>query len=284
MRFKFDPSRPGQGPLSVDLFEQVTVGVRVFRTKGPKPNGRLALSSCTIRTTEPFDWAALLRLFKRDVVELRDGDRIYYRWKDTPLAPEVCFYRPDDRTVVFTGELFPAEAEKWVLTHLRRATPPPAPAFTQAKDWDQSRRGLLLVALDNREGRLAKPIRGDGPPDDSLSAILSLIERVDLWALGLDDNDQIVFRGTGACPDGVASESTARAIGELLRQTLKQLETPEAKAKSRSAGQEKADRMARACLNMIRVEREGQSILVRCAGPGTLADLASLFAAGIIGL
>jgi beta-lactamase regulating signal transducer with metallopeptidase domain len=279
---KFDPTRPGQGPLNVDMFEQVTAGVRVYRTKGPAPNGRLASTTFTIRTTEAFDWAALLRLFKMNVVEVRKGERIYYRCKDTPLAPEVFFYRPDDRTVVFTGELLPAEAEKRLLERQRRETPP-APAFAQGKDWDQSLRGLLLVALDNRGGRLAKPIRGDGPPDDGISAILSLIERVDLWTLGLDDNDSIVFRGVGACPDGIASESTARAIGQLVDQALKQLETPKAEAAPRSAGQEKAYQMARTFLRTIRVEHEGQSILVRSAGPGTLADFASLVAGGDIG-
>ena len=101
--------------------------MRVARTNGPKPNGRIMLTMFTIRTTEPFDWAALLRLFKMDVVERRDGDRVYYRWKDTPLGPEVFFYRPDDRTVVYTGEAFPAEAEKRLLKHIRHETPPPAP-------------------------------------------------------------------------------------------------------------------------------------------------------------
>jgi hypothetical protein len=282
-KLKFDPTRPGQGPLNVDMFDQVTAGVRVYRTKGPAPNGRFALTTFTIRTTEAFDWVALLRLFKMNVVEVREGDHVYYRCKDTPLATEVFFYRPDDRTVVFTGELLPAEAEKRLLERLRRATPPPAPAFARGKDWDQSLRGLLLVALDNRGGRLASPIRGDGPPDDGISAVLSPIERVDLWTLGLDDNDSIVFRGVGSCPDGVASESTARAIGQLVDQALKQLETPKAEATPRSASQEKAYQMARTFLRTIRVEHEGQSILVRSAGPGTLADFASLVAGGDIG-
>jgi hypothetical protein len=140
----------------------------------------------------------------------------------------------------------------------------------------------LLVALDNRGGRLAKPVRGDGPEDEDLAAILSLYERVDLWTLGLDDDDRIAFRGVGTSPDVAAGESTTRAIGDLLDRARKELETSEAEATPRSAGQEKVYRMARAFLKNLRVEREGRSILLRSAGLGTLADFASLIAAGVI--
>ncbi len=279
---KFDPTQPGQKPLTVDLFEEVSASVRIFRTKGPEPNGRFAARMFKIRTSEPIDWVALLRLFKMNVIEARDGDRVYYRWKDTPLVPEVFFFYPDDRTVVFTGEDFPADSEKRLLKHLRRATAPSEPAFAQGKDWDRSLRGLLLVALDNRGGRLAKPIKGDGPVDAQLSAVTSPLEHTDLWALGLEDDDQIAFRGIGTCPDGGACESTVRAIEEILGVLRKDLEVPNAKTNARSAGEEKAHRMVQAFLKGMRVEREGHSVLVRSAGLGTLADFASLVAAGII--
>ncbi len=279
----FDPTQPGQKPLTVDLFEQVSASVRIFRTKGRKPNGRFAASMVTIRTTEPIDWVALLRLFKMNVIEARDGDRVYYRWKgDTPFGPEVFFFCPDDRTLVFSGEGFPADSEKRLLKQLRRPTPPPAPAFAQGKDWDQSLRGLFLVALDNRGGRLAKPIKGDGPVDAQLSAVTSPLEHTDLWALGLEDDDQIAFRGIGTCSDDGACDSTARAIKDLLDVFRKDLERPNAETKPRSAGEEKAYRMVQAFLKGMRVEREGHSVLVRSAGLGTLADFASLVAAGVI--
>jgi hypothetical protein len=277
---KFDPTQPGKKPLRVDLFEQVSASLRIYRTKGPEPNGRIATSMFTIRTTEPIDWVALLRVFKMNVIEARDGDRVYYRWKDTPLAPELFFFRPDDRTVVFTGEALPAVSEKRLLKCLRRTTAPPASA--QGRDWDRCLRGLFLVSLDNRGGRLAKAVRGDGPVDEELAAVVSLVDHADMWTLGLDDNDQIVFRGVGNCPDGGACESTARAIGGLLDLARKQLDMPSAETNPRRAGEEKAYRMAQAFLKGMRVEREGHSVLVRSAGPGTLADFASLVAAGVI--
>jgi hypothetical protein len=276
---KFDPTQPGQKPLRVDLFEEVSASVRIFRTKGPKPNEGFAASMFTVRTTEPIDWVALLRLFKMNVIEERDGDRVYYLCKgDTPLGPEVFFFCPDDRTLVFTGEAFPADSKKRLLKQLRRPSRLPALAFAQGKDWDRSLRGLFLVALDNRGGRLAKPIKGDGPVDEALSAVTSPLEHTDLWALGLEDDDQVVFRGVGTCPDGGACEATARAIGDLLDWARKELEMPNAETKPRRAREEKAYRMAQAFLKGMRVEREGHSVLVRSTGLGTLADLAPLLA------
>jgi hypothetical protein len=279
---KFDPTQPGQKPLAVDLFEQVTASVRIYRAKGPKPNGRLAVTMFTVRTTEPVDWLALCRLFRLEITELRDGDLVYYRVRDTPLAPEIFFFCPDDRTLVLTGEEIPAVAEQLLLKHLRRPTPPPAPVFAQGKDWNRFLHGLFVVALDNRGGRLEKPLRGDGPEDEDFDLMFSLVEHIDLWALGLDDDDQIVFRGVGTCPDGGASASTARAIGGLLNRARKEFDTFDAKTAPRRAGEEKAYRMARAFLKNMRVDREGHSVLVRSSGLGTIADFVSLIADGVI--
>jgi beta-lactamase regulating signal transducer with metallopeptidase domain len=279
----FDPTQPGQQAPNVDLFEQVTASVRIYRTKGPKPNGRIASTMITVRTTEPVDWVALLRLFKMKVSEVRDGDRVYYQAKDTALAPELFFFRPDDRTIVFTGEELPADSEKRLLKHRRRATPPAPPAFAQAKDWDRLLHGLLVVTLDNRGGRLAKPLRGDEPQDEYLAALTSLAENADLWALGLDGDDQMVFRGVGTCPDDTAGDLTARAIGNLLDQGRKLLESPKPETAPVPAAQKLADRMVREFLKNMQVKREGHSVLVQSGGLGTLADFASLVDSGVIG-
>ncbi len=280
---KFDPTQPGRKPPGIDLFDQVTASVRVDRTNGPKPNGRLAFTMFTIRTTEPVDWVALCGLFQIKITEVRDGPagRVYYRAKDFLLAPEAFFFCPDDRTLVCTGEELPAVAEKRLLKHLRRPTPPPAPVFAQAKDWDRFLRGLLVVALDNRGERLAKPLRGDDLEKGDFDPA-TLVDGADSWVLGLDDDDQVVFRGVGTFPDGTASESTARVIGGLLDLVGKRVAKPEADTTPRRAAQEKADRMARAFWKNMQVNREGRSILVQSAGLGTLAEFAALVAAGVV--
>src|SRR5262249_45255126 len=73
---KFDPTRAGQRPPNIDLFEQVSATFRVYRSNGPEPNSRLTATMFTVRTTEPIDWVAVLRLFKMNVTEAHDGERV----------------------------------------------------------------------------------------------------------------------------------------------------------------------------------------------------------------
>jgi hypothetical protein len=226
-----------------------------------------------VRTTEPVDWVTLFRVFKQDPIEARDGDRVYYKLKSPMLGPDGAFFCPSDRTLVF-GE------EKRLLQLLRRAPPAPAPVFAQGKDWDRFLRGLLVVAFDNRGGRLSKAIKDDDPEPEDFD-LAPMLEHADLWALGLDNDDQIMFRGVGSCRDGDASESTARAISSFLDRARKHFETTEPETRPCRTGEEKAFRMAQEFVKNMRVERAGESVLVRSAGLGTLADFAALVAAGV---
>ncbi len=60
------------------------------------------------------------------------------------------------------------------------------------------------------------------------------------------------------------------------------MDKPDIGTKPRRAAEAKADRMGRAFLNNLTAKREGASVLVRCTGLGTVADLASLVAAGVV--
>jgi hypothetical protein len=271
---KFDPTKPGQMPPRIEMFEEVTTKIRCWRTGEKKPNGQVGFGDVfTFRTTEPVDWVTLLRAFEQDPIEVRDGDRVYYKLKNPMFGPDGSFFCPDDRTLVFAGE-------KRLLKLLRGATPPPAPVFAQGKDWDRFLRGLLVVALDNRGGRLTKAIEDVESEDEDFDPA-PMLEHADLWVFGLDNDDEIVFRGVGTCPDDDASESTARAIRCILDRARKEVDMPGPKTSPGGAGEEKAYRMAREFFKKMRVEREGRSVLVRSAGLGTLADFGSLVAAGI---
>jgi hypothetical protein len=226
----------------------------------------------SVRTTEPVDWVALLRAFKQDPVEVRDGDRAYYKVKNPMFGPEDgCFFCPDDRTLVFT-------TEKRLLQILNREAPS-SPVFAKGKDWDRLLHGLLVVAFDNRDGRLAKFLENDEFDDVDFTP---LFEHTELWAFGLDDDDAIVFRAVATCPDAAGSESTSRAAEALLGAARKEFEDPGPGKPPRRDGEEKARRMALEFFKKMRVEREGRSVLLRSAGLGTLADFASLVAAGVI--
>ena len=55
---------------------------------------------------------------------------------------------------------------------------PPLPAFLRGPDWERACRGLLAVAVNNRDGAFAKPI-DLGRPEDAV--VLSFFKGVDHW-------------------------------------------------------------------------------------------------------
>ncbi len=287
--FGFDPSKPGQGPLRIEMFEQVATMATFSRTGGKKPDGRFSFGDVlSARTTEPIDWWWLFRTFKQEPTEVREGHHVYYKVQIPALGPDSCFYFPDDRTIVFASE-------KRLLKLLRRPTPAPAPVFAGAKDWDRFLHGLLMVACNNQDGGLANVLKatqleeGEEPDFD----VAALFERADQWIFGLDIEDTIQFRGVATCPDEVVSEVTARAtenefarvgkeIDTALNPANQEIATPKSeKPPPRTEEQKLIMRMARAFFKKLHVEREGCSVLVRSSGIGTFAELASLIASQV---
>ena len=273
--FGFDPTRPGLQPLRLEMFEQVVGHLSLTRSGPKKGQGRVMFGDVvTARTTEPVDWLALLRAFKRDPVEVRDGDRVYYKLKDPLLGPEECgLYFPDDRTVVFA-------AEKQLLPLIRRETKAPSLAFANGKDWDRLLHGLAVVALDNRDGQLKKAFTTDDPDDDDVTA---LFDHSELWTFGLGQSDEIDFTAVAKCLDAAASQSTARATETLLAAVRKGLADAGPSKTPPSKGEQEihqlADRLAVAFLKNARVDRDGRSVILRSAGIGTILELAKLYAA-----
>jgi hypothetical protein len=269
--FGFDPAKPGQGPPRVEMFEEVLTLVSIWRAGGKKPDEGLALGVCSVRTTEPVDWVTLFRAFKGDPTEIRDGDRVYYKVRNPMFGKDACFFCPDDRTLVLAPE-------KRMLQILNREAPSP-PAFAKGKDWDRFLRGLLVVAFDNRDGRLANVLKSDEP--DKIG-VTPPFERAALWTFGLDDDNEIAFRAVATCPDSVASESIARATEALLDAARKDLENLGPGKPPERNEEEWAYQMAKQFLGKTRVEREGRSVFVRSSGLGTITDFASRVAAGVI--
>jgi hypothetical protein len=225
----------------------------------------------SVRTTEPVDWVTLFRALKLDPSEMRAGDRVYYKVNNRTYGPDGCFFCPDDRTLVFARE-------KWMLQILNRKAPA-APVFAKGKDWERFRRGLGVVAFDNRDGWLTKFVADEDDPH-AIEAT-RVFEHTDLWTFGLDNDDEIGFRAVATCADAVVSESVARGAETLLGAVREEFENPEPGTSPRRDGEEKAWQMAMDFLKKMRVERDGDSVLVRSAGLGTLADLAALVAAGV---
>ncbi|WP_406698347.1 M56 family metallopeptidase [Singulisphaera sp. Ch08] len=271
--FGFDPTKPGQGPLRVEMFEQVMGVLRLTRAREEKPHWRISIGEgegISARTTEPIDWVGLCRAFRLELTEAHEGNRIYYRVKTPVMGPDGCIYCPDDRTVVFTSE-------KRLLSLLRRTTPVPL-VFAQGSGWDRSLRGLFVAAIDSRDGLLRRAAL-DADVSDNLDAP-NLFKDGGLLTFSLDDSDAIVFGGVATLGDPGATESTARALPTFLKALRGSASQPIPAEASPHKSHEKVVQMYVRLLENCRVERDGQSVIFRSSGLGTLADFASLVAAG----
>ncbi|SIO34877.1 Signal transducer regulating beta-lactamase production, contains metallopeptidase domain [Singulisphaera sp. GP187] len=266
--FGFDPAKPGQGPLRVEMFEEVMGLVQITRYRDEKPRWRFTLGDVlSARTTQPVDWMGLCRTFQQVLTEVHEGSRVYYRVKIPALGPDGCLYFPDDRTIVFAGE-------KRMLQLLRRQTSA-SPVFAQGKGWDRSLRGLFVAAFDSRDG-LLRTASLDDPDHPEVS---NLFKDGGLLTFSLDNSDEIRFGGVATLGDTAASESTARAIPTFLKSLRERAGDPGAVA-STDKSEERARRMFLDLVTNCRVERDGQSVVLRTSGLGTIADFAALVAAG----
>ena len=111
-----------------------------------------------------------------------------------------CVYLPDDRTIVFDQE---ASIQK-----LLNEENPLAPAYVADMETDRFSRGIIAIAINNRNREFANNY-DLGLPDDALA--LSLFNGVDRWTLGVEDDDAVVLHAIAACHDG-GSVETMRAL------------------------------------------------------------------------
>lgn len=272
-KLKVDTSRPGFRKLGFEDIEWVTCGIRFGRSKNDEGDDlhSIILEGLTVHTAAPFDWLALLRQWRFDFAEVREGGRVYYKitgpWQEI-LGRNPCVYLIDDRTAVF-------DREKPIRTLLGRETPP-LPAYLRGPDWDRVSRGLLAVAISNQDGAFAKQY-DLGRADDAV--VLSLFEGVDHWTLGVDDADSIALHAAAACRSGEAREAITRVIDSLLKLGRAQIEHPDPEALAVGAHEQRIHGMAKGLLASLRVRRTDRSVELGAEGFGTLADFASLIAA-----
>src|SRR5262249_23895262 len=157
------------------------------------------------RTVEPFDGPKELRALWPHLDEVRDpgSGQVYFKLRKNEFrGPKPgCVYFPDDRTVVF-------DEEPKLLRLIRRAAPT-APESARGDDWDRLSRGLLAVALDNRDGRLSRLLDVDDQED---AEIAPLIEHAEHWVFGLEDSDDFLFRVIATCAGAGESRETSEVL------------------------------------------------------------------------
>lgn len=271
--FGFDPAKPGLGPPRVEMVEQMMGIMTINQSSLERPRWKFMLGDVvSTRTTEPFDWVRLFRVFTKELTEAREGDRVYYKLNMPALGPDICFHCSDDRTIVFAGE-------KRMLQLLRRQTSIP-PMFAKMKDWDRSIRGLFVAAFDSRDGLLGKCLQD---ADSNGIDIASPFKHAGLWTFGLDNGDAIAFNIVATFSEAGASESNVRETQTLI-ETLRQAASQPVPGAPAGKDHDRARKMYADLLNGLRVERDGQSVILRASGLGLIADFASLVAAGVIGL
>jgi beta-lactamase regulating signal transducer with metallopeptidase domain len=263
----FDLTRDGLVLPRIESIEQFTLGIYLTRMEDKKAPRRVGFSGLMVRTSEPFDWANLLRASKAKLTEVRLENRVYYKWTNAAMRPapgkDAIIHFPDDRTIVF-------ELSEEPIHRFSRKTRT-APAYARGKAWDRVSRGLLAVALDNRDGQLEQDLKNDEP---EVVDIASLVVHTDVWMLGIDDADTLALRAIATCRDAESSAKTAGATEALLT-TLRGLavEAPVAAVpKERAPARE----VVRQLLLNSKIAREEGLVVLRTTCSPTIADLFAL--------
>ncbi len=254
-------------PLRVEMFEQVATDLAIA-WDDKRGQGSLVFETMVmLRTNEPVDWPALLRAWKVELVEVVDGDRTYYRMLNTLMGKDAVVYSPDDRTLVVSFE-------PRLLKALHRP-PGSLPDLARNQAMNRLLRGLVLVALDNRDGHLATAL-AKGFPE-----VGPLFDRPERWTLGVDGGaDGLALAIEATCPDDPSAARTAAAAGRLLeggRLAAKDFLAGGGKPKGEIG--ELARRVAGDLLRGLTVRQDGRSVAVRASGFGRIADLAAMVAA-----
>lgn len=265
---------PAPPSFPLEQVEWATAGIRFGNPNGKdskreQPHSMI-MGVATIRMAAPFDWLAFLRAWGIECVQVRVGERAYYKitGKLRPLlGPNPCFYLPDDRTIVL------AEGDE--LEKLARRGNPVVPAYLTGTDWQEASRGLLAVAIGNHDGSFLK--RYDlGRSDDA--AILPLWQGADHWVASLADGETLSFRALATCTGGPEAQAIAKAAEALLRQGRQELE-PSAHVDHPVTLEERSLSLGRKLLAGLRVVSAAQSVEVRADGFGSFAELGRLVAA-----
>ncbi len=222
--------------------------------------------SLTVRTMAAFDWLAFFRQWKLQVTAIPVGAQAYYQVMipEEPASTMSFFvYLPDDRTLVIN------EPET-IRQHLARAVPA-APAYLREYDWERASRGLLAIAIDNRDDRFVKPYeRAPAEPEDK--AVLELFAGIDRWIIGVPDAPTLSVIARATPRNLRAGLGVMRAINALA-------ELGRVAATSAPAGvipNEAAMRVYRGLLANLQIGAAGGGVTVGAQHFGTLGDIAEM--------
>ncbi len=265
---KVDSAAPGFRKLHWEEIEWVAANVLFGRGRNAQSNNlhSIEFGSLTVRAVGPFDWPAFLRQWNFGLEEVREGGRTFYRIVDPMkdlIPPDSCVYILDERTAVF-------DREKEIRA-LAGGKVAPLPDYLRGPDWERASRGLLAVAVGNRDGAFAKSF-DLGRPEDAV--VLTLFQGLDRWTLGVADADPIALHAVGDCLGDDSAAAITGAMLSLLKQGQQGLEHPDPKYLAMK-GHQRAHDMAKALLTNLDVRSSGHRVEIRGTDFGTLADFAT---------
>jgi hypothetical protein len=268
-------AQPGRLKLGLADIEWVTTNLN-FGKGGAGEHGEplhtiMMGAPVAVRTTRPFDWLRFLREWRFEFEEAREGDRVYYRVTGVvqpQIGSDPCVYLPDDRTVVLS--------DNGSIRKLLRRRVPFHPAHLTGADWDRVSCGLLAVAIQDRDGALAKDY-DLGRPDDEV--VLPFLKGVNRWVFGVDDTESLGLHATATCR-GDASGTIARTA-EALVALGRDAAGREAAAIRTDENVARALRLAGALLASLRVGHDDHSARFDAEGFATLAELGAIVEAGL---
>jgi hypothetical protein len=256
-------------PINVEEIEQVTASLSFsrFTTNEGKELRRFILHCVMFRTVKPFDWAKLLRSYWPELIEAREGSRVYYKLKPgsaPALAKAPAFLIPDERTIIFDDED--------VLLRLIRRGYPTAPDFARGADWKKAEHDLFAVVFDNHDGRLQRAVTKlkDVGKEDPVVEFLKLTRQ---WIFGLEDADDFLVRGFVSCHDQSDGATLARTFEELRVKAAQQVEQA---ASQPHKGDDVGERVARfggQVMSRLRVLADGSSVRIEPGAGVKLVDL-----------
>ena len=270
-----DITRPGFRKLGLEDIESFVCGFRLGQPTNKAKNAdgeplhSIEFGGVTVRAVAPFDWPAFLRQWRLQLEEVKIGREVCYKITG-PMADEAgvpgFLYLPDDRTMV-------CDEEKSIRALMARGTSSP-PAYLRGADWDRASRGLLAVAVNNRDDDFVKQF-DLGRPDDA--AALPLFRGVDRWTLGLADSDAPSPHAEVTARDPQSAELVARSIVMLVKMGRAALDSePPA-----TGEHDHFIRLYKAFLANLRVEQAGPALSIRSEGFGTFGEWASILKASI---